>query len=273
MAYNKIRKRTQSILLLLLIIAGTWYRATAQNEFCGLTNKTISNGEKINFRVYYNLSAVWVSAGEANFTTTLEKLNGRRVFHITGDGATYKSYDWIFRVRDKYETFIDTETMLPLRFIRNVDEGGYKIHNDVTFDQVKHQARSDNKTFTVPACVQDVLSAIFYARNIDYNKYKTGAKIPFSMFLDNEVYNLYIRYQGKEKITTKYGTFNAIKISPLLIKGTIFEGGEKMTVWISDDDNHIPLRVNSPILVGSIKVDMMGYANLRYPLKSLLKKK
>ena len=268
-----MKKGIRSILLLLLTVACTGRMAIAQNEFCGLTNKTISNGEKLNFKVYYNLSAVWVAAGEANFTTSLEKLNGRQVFHITGDGVTYKSYDWIFRVRDKYETFIDTETMLPQRFIRNVDEGGYKIHNDVIFDQVKHQAKSGSKTFTVPACVQDVLSAIYYARNIDYGKYKPGAKIPFSMFLDNEVYNLYIRYQGKEKITTKYGTFNAIKISPLLIKGTIFEGGEKMTIWISDDENHIPLRINSPILVGSIKVDMMGYANLKYPLKSLLKKK
>ena len=267
----KMRKRAWGALLLMGSVAYT--PAIAQSEFCGLTNKTIHDGEKLNFKVFYNLSAVWVAAGEANFTTKLEKLNGKQVFHITGDGATYKSYDWIFRVRDKYETFIDAETMLPQRFLRNVDEGGYKIHNDVSFDQVKHKAKSGNKSFNVPACVQDVLSAIFYARNIDYDKYKSGAKIPFSMFLDNEVYNLYIRYMGKEKITTKYGTFNAIKISPLLIKGTIFEGGEKMTVWISDDENHIPLRVNSPILVGSIKVDMMGYTNLKYPLKSMIKKK
>ncbi len=51
---------------------------------------------------------------------------------------------------------------------------------------------------------------------------------------------------------------------------TIFEGGEKMTVWVSDDDNHIPLRIESPISVGSIKVDMMGYRNLRHPLTSML---
>lgn len=256
--------------LLLLLFLG---RAPAQSDFCGIDNKCIQAGEKLNFRVYYNLSAIWVAAGEANFSTKQENLNGRSVFHITGDGQTYKSYDWIYRVRDRYETFIDTETMLPLKFLRNVDEGGYKFTNDVTFDRAKQKAYSDKKTFAVPPCVQDVLSAIYYARNIDYNKYNPGTRIPFSMFLDNEVYNLYIRYIGKEQVKTKYGTFRAIKISPLLIKGTIFKGGEKMVVWVSDDENHIPLRVDSPILVGSIKVDMMGYSNLKYPLSSLIKKK
>lgn len=245
----------------------------AQNDFCNVSNRCLQAGEQLNFRVYYNLSAIWVAAGEANFTTKQETLNGHAVFHITGDGQTYKSYDWIFRVRDRYETFVDAQSLLPLKFLRTVDEGGYKFTNNVSFDQQQHKAYSNKKAFEVPECVQDVLSAIYFARNIDYSKYKPGAKIPFSMFLDDQVYNLYIRYVGKEKIKTKYGTFNAIKITPLLIKGTIFKGGEDMKVWVSDDDNHIPLRVDSPILVGSVKVDMMGYSNLRHPLTSLVKKK
>ena len=90
------------------------------------------------------------------------------------------------------------------------------------------------------------------------------------MFLDNEVYNMYIRYEGKQTVKTRYGKFRAIKIKPLLVKGTMFEGGEKMNVWVSDDPNHLVLRVESPITVGSVKVDMMGYKNLRYPLTSLI---
>lgn len=248
-------------------------QATTAQEFCGIKNKSIHAGEQLHFTVYYNLSALWVAAGNVTFTTTLSRINNRPAYHIAGVGATYKSYDWIFKVRDRYETFIDTASLLPLRFIRNVNEGGYKIYQDVSFDRNNNTARSDNKVFNVPQCVQDVLSTIYYARNIDYNRYKPGAKIPFSMFLDDEVFELYIRYLGKEKIVTRYGTFNAIKIAPLLIKGTIFEGGEDMRVWVSDDDNHIPLRIDSPILVGSVKVDMMGYKNLKHPLASLIKKK
>jgi hypothetical protein len=111
---------------------------------------------------------------------------------------------------------------------------------------------------------------MYYARNINFDKLKKGDKIPFDMFLDDEVHHLYLRYMGKERIKTQYGKFRAIKFKPLLIKGTMFKGGEGMTAWVSDDPNHLLLRVESPIVVGSIKVDMMGYKNLRYPLSSLV---
>jgi hypothetical protein len=259
--------------LLTLFFATSALTGFAQNDFCNTENRCVQAGEVLTFKVFYNLSALWVGAGEATFTTTSENLNGKPVFHITGVGVTYSSYDWIFKVRDKYETYLDAQTLLPVMFVRNVNEGGYKFTNLVNFYQDKHKAASEKKIYDVPSCVQDVLSAIYYARNIDYDKYKAGSKIPFSMFLDNNVYDLYIRYVGKEKITTKYGTFNAIKIAPLLIKGTIFKGGEDMSVWVSDDKNHIPLRVSSPILVGNVKVDMMGYEHLKFPLSSLIKKR
>ena len=118
-------------------------------------------------------------------------------------------------------------------------------------------------------CVQDVVSAVYYARNIDFNKYKPGDKIPFDMFLDDEVYHLYIRYMGKEVVKTRYGKFNAIRIRPLLLKGTIFTGGESMNAWFSDDPNHLLLRVESSISVGKVVIDMMGYTGLRYPLSSM----
>lgn len=247
--------------------------AQAQTDFCNIKNTSFKNGERILFKVYYNMSPIWIHAGDAQFTVNSELLENKKVFHITGIGKTAKSYDWFFKVNDKYESILDEETLLPHRFIRNVNEGGFKIYNYVNFNHRIGKAVSTNGTFDVPRCVQDVLSTIYFARNIDYNKYKPGAKIPFSMFLDDKVYDLYIRYVGKQEIETKYGKFRVIKIMPLLIDGTIFKGGEKMTVWVSDDANHIPVRIESPILVGSIKVDMMGYENLSNPFTSLISKK
>lgn len=247
----------------LLCLAFPPSAAKAQNDFCSIHNISFKDGEKLTFRVYYNMSFVWINAGNAVFSAKAEELNGKKVFHITGDGKTAKSYEWFYKVNDRYETYLNKETMLPERFVRNVSEGNIKINQDIWFDHKTGTAVSDNKTYSVPLCTQDVLSAIYLARNIDYNKYKPGDKIPFSMFLDDKVYSLYIKYVGKEKIKTKMGTFHAIKIVPLLIEGTIFKGGEKMTVWVSDDNNHLPLRIDSPILVGSIKVDLIGYENLR----------
>jgi Protein of unknown function (DUF3108) len=242
----------------------------AQNDFCSARNSSFKEGEKLTFRVYYNMSFIWINAGNASFTTSLEDMNGRKVYHITGDGKTAKSYEWFYKVKDKYETYLDKETLSPSRFIRNVHEGSTKIYQDVSFDHKKELATSNGKTYPISRCTQDVLSAIYYARNIDYSKYAPGDKIPFNMFLDDKLYQLYIKYMGKEQITTRMGTYKAIKIAPLLIEGTVFSGGEKMTVWVSDDQNHLPLRVESPIAVGSVKVDLIDFSGLRNPFNAMV---
>ncbi|RBL93955.1 DUF3108 domain-containing protein [Chitinophaga flava] len=260
-------------LLLILLSIACITPAHAQNDFCSIRNASFNAGESITFKVMYNLGKMYVGAGEAIFTVNLERFANRDVYHIVGDGRTFRAYDWIFKVRDKYETFLDTATMQPLKFLRNVNEGGYKIYNNVVFNQAAHQAVSTNGTFPVPPCVQDVISSIYYARNIDFSKAQEGDKIPFAMFLDDQVYNIYIRYLGKEEVNTRFGKFRAIKFKPLLIKGTIFEGGEKMTVWVSDDANKVPLRIESPISVGNIIVDMVNYTNLRHSFTSLLKQR
>jgi hypothetical protein len=254
----------------LLGLLGISLPLRAGDEFCGIHNTAFQPGETFTYKVFYTLAGIYVAAGEATFNCNIDHFNGKTVYHVSGDGKTYSFYDNFFKVRDRYESYIDTATMQPLKFIRNINEGGYKKYENVTFNKFTSTAVTTAGVYKVPDCIQDVLSSIYYARNIDFNKYKTGDKIPFSMFLDNEVYNLYIRYLGKETVKTKYGKFRAIKFKPLLIKGTIFEGGEKMNVWVSDDANHIPIRVESPISVGSVKVDMMYYHNLRYPLSSFL---
>lgn len=253
-----------SMVLALSLVSFT----TGPSDFCGIRNTAYKEGEVVVFKVFYSTLGAYIGAGEASFTTTLERFNGKTVYHHVGEGKTFSFFDNFFKVRDRYESYVDTATLLPYKFIRNIEEGTYKKYNNVTFNQQTNTAASTNGVFQITDCMQDVISMVYYARNIDFSKYKVDDKVPFDMFLDDEIFHLYIRYMGREKIKTRYGRFNAIKIRPLLIKGTIFEGGEKMTAWISDDPNHVILRVESPISVGSIKVDMMSYKNLRYPLTS-----
>jgi len=259
-----------SILVLLCMARFTLRQEQKNQEFCGIRNLSWQNGERVNFHVYYTLAGMYIYGGQANFHIRLSEYNRHPVYHIIGEGRTNSFFDGFFKVRDKYESLIDTSSLQPYKFIRNIEEGDFKKSETVIFNQQNNTAVSQAGTFKVPQCVQDVLSSIYYARNIDFNKYKPGDKIPFSMFIDDKVYNLYIRYLGKEIIKTRYGKFRAIKFKPLLIEGTIFEGGEKMLVWVSDDQNKIPVRIESPITVGSVKVDMMGYQNIRHPLSSLI---
>lgn len=265
-------KRVRNVFFIGLCLLG--FGATTKTpaptpEICGARNMTTQNGEQISYIVYYTVAGIYVNAGNATFTNAVERLNGKPVFHITATGATNTKYDWIFKVRDKYESYIDTTSMQPLKFVRDVAEGKHKHYENITFNHTANTAVTQQGVFKVPDCIQDVISAVYSARNIDFDKYQKDDRIPFKMFLDNEVYDMYIRYLGKEEVKTKYGKFRAIKFKPLLIKGSIFEGGEKMTVWVSDDNNHIPLRIESPIVVGSVKMDMMSYRNLKHPLSSL----
>jgi hypothetical protein len=266
MKFNKY-----AFIFLISILCMSMQATAPADEYCGVRNRAFKGGEQINYTVYYSVAGLYVNAGTAVFSTTLDQLNGRPVYHIKGEGKTNPSYDWIYKVRDLYESFIDTASLQPLKFIRNVNEGGYKKFQTITFNHSANTAVTNKGVFKVPNCVQDVLSAIYYARNINFNKYKAGDRIPFSMFLDDEVFNMYVRYLGKEEVKTKYGKFRAIKFKPLLIEGTIFSGGEKMTVWVTDDENKIPVRIESPIVVGAVKVDMMSYKNSRYPITALIK--
>lgn len=269
----ELMKRVIKIGLGLVVVLLALVQVQAQNEFCGIKNRSFKHGERAVYKVFYNAGFIWAGAGTATFTTKLEKYNNKPVYHVQGVGKTFSSYEWFYKVHDVYDSYIDTNNLKPIKFLRDVNEGGFKFTNNVSFNHERNQAISTNGVYDVPACIQDVLSTIYYARNIDYNKYNPGDKIHFNMFLDDEVFSLYIRYVGKEIIKTKYGTFKTIKIAPLLVEGTMFKGGEKMAVWVTDDENHIPVRVDSPILIGSVKVDLMEFQNLRHPMSALLKKR
>ncbi|PZP49156.1 MAG: DUF3108 domain-containing protein [Pseudopedobacter saltans] len=261
-------------LLTFAIAVFTLFQVSAQTDLkiCGVTNNSFVNGESITFNIFYSVMGLYVNAGTANFKTTEETLNGANVYHTVGTGWTNSKYDWIFKVRDRYESYYDRSTMLPIKFIRNVNEGKYQRSQTAVFDHTNGNVLTQaNKNITVPKCSFDIISALFNIRSVDFDKLAVNSKVVFDMYLDDEVYHMYLKYLGKETVETKLGTFKAIKVKPLLIKGNAFKGGEKMTAWISDDPNHIPVRIESDLSVGSIKVDLMQYSNLKTTLSSRLK--
>lgn len=235
----------------------------------GAQEHAFQAGEQIGYSVFYSLIGLYVNAGSATITTAQAKLADKDAYHIVGEGKTNSSYNWIITVKDRFESYVDAQTMEPLKFVRHIEEGNYRKHEEIHFDPRENTATSSKGLVKVPDKVQDLVSSLYYARNIDYNRYKVGEKIGFKLFLDDEIYDMYVRYAGRETVKTRYGTFRAIKLKPLLIKGKVFEGGEKMTIWITDDGNHIPVRVETSLTVGSIKMDLMHYKNLKYPLTSL----
>ncbi len=238
---------------------------------CYIANNSFQPGEKLTYKIAFKWGAIWLSAGEATFNLENSTYNNKPCLHAIGYGATYRSYDWFFKVRDKYESYFDSEAMTPYKFVRDVNEGGYSLYNNVTFNHKAGKATSTNGTFDIPEGSQDVLSAVYYMRCIDINKYKVNDTIPIKIFLDDKNYPLYVRYIGKEELNTKAGKFKCIVIKPLLISGTIFKGGEEMKVYVTDDANKIPVRISSPILIGEIMCELVSYSGLRNEITSKLK--
>lgn len=249
----------------------------SETRDCSPGNHAFQDGEKVVYKLFYNWGIIWLSAGEVTFTVS-EKEGS---YHLIADGKTYPSYEWFFKVRDRYECTIDQETLLPLTSIRDVKEGKYILYDKMTW---KHDAekvvslRGDSREkaisreFELKSCVHDLLSAIYHTRNLDLQTMQSNQTFPLDIFMDKTNYSLRVTYQGKEneKRIRGLGKFNTHKLSPELISGGVFEEGDEMIVWVSNDQNNLPLLVESPLSVGSVKAVLKSYEGLRHTLSSKL---
>jgi hypothetical protein len=175
-------------------------------------------------------------------------------------------------VRDRYETYLDVEAIVPWLFIRRVSEGSYKIEQNQIFNHFKNTMDMGGKIFDVPDSVQDMISSFYFARTVDYSQAKEGDVFEFPCFVDDQVWPLKIKYLGKETIKSDVGKIRCIKFCPVVQKGRVFKKEEDMTAWISDDKNRIPVRAEAKVLVGSIKMDLTEYSGIANSL-SLVEKK
>ena len=179
-----------------------------------------------------------------------------------------------FKVNDTYESYIDKETGNPYQFVRKIDEGGYIKNQEGFFNQtenrvfVKDYKHNTEKTFSITKNAQDILSSFYYLRNFpNIDKMKLGEFVAIDMFLDDKITKFRLKYIGREDIRTKFGIISTMVFRPLVQTGRIFKEEESLTIWISDDDNKLPVRIKASLLVGSIKADLDSYKGLKYPFK------
>lgn len=227
-------------------------------------------GEWFKFRIHYG----FVNAGYATLEVKEAVLHNEKVFHLIGKGQTTGISRFFFKVDDLYESYIDEKTYVPYQFLRKINEGGYTKNQEGFFTpqqnkiNVKDYKHKTEKTFATPKNTQDILSAFYYLRNfatIDY--IKPGEYIAIDMFFDEETTKFKLKFIGRENIKTKFGTVASMIFKPYVFSGRVFKEQESVTVWISDDDNKIPLRIQANLVVGSIKADLESYKGLRFPLK------
>ena len=250
-----------------------WVQNVAHAQ-CFIESKAFDSGEVITYKAYYNWGFIWLHAGDVVFTVTSKKYEGRDVYHLYSYGSSFKSYDWIFKIREKYQAYIDCETQLPLWYERDVYEGGYTAFEDYQFDYENNQVLTYvqkgkrpvvNGSLPITPCLFDILSAVYFFRSVDFSKYSVGDKIPINMLLDSQTYNLYIRYLGKEEVKTRdKKKYKCLKFAIQLVEGTVFKGDEDAVIWVTDDENKVPVIVEAQILVGSVKAILSDTEGLKH---------
>lgn len=225
-------------------------------------------GEKVKYRAVYNWGFIWINAGDVVFSVDDTLYNGEKHFHFKSLGWSLKQYDWFYKVRDRFESIVSIDSLKPYWFLRDTYEGVYMAYNAYSFDYKSKKLQMSTYTserhfkkeeLPLKPNTFDVLSAIYFCRNINFEQLNIGQKVPLTMAIDNEVFDLFVRYLGRETITLHDGkTYSTFKFSAMLVKGTIFKGGEDLFVWVTDDKFHIPVLVEAKILVGSVKAVLVG---------------
>jgi hypothetical protein len=236
-------------------------------------NKAFNYGEELVYRLRYSLY-INVYVGEATLKVAPEpKIIGNKPhYHLIGEGKSYKFYDAFLKVRDRYESYVNTSNFLPAASIRVINEGGYHFDDYTVYNHVKLEAKNKKGEINkMGVFAQDVLSGIYLARTMDYSNAKKGDSFMMNIFIDDSNFVLGIRYLGKETIKGKDGnTYRCIKLSPILIVDRVFKSKDDMFLWISDDMNKIPIKIFTAISVGSLNVDLYQYKGLKNPFHAKL---
>jgi hypothetical protein len=268
-------RKTISSLIFILCFC---FQFQLQAQFAELPFKS---GERLYYKVAYNWHFVWIEAGKVEFSVDSMKYGENSAYNFKSFGRTLTSYDWIFKVRDRFESLADAQTLLPYWFKQNTREGSYRVDNKFNFDYKNRQvivqtenSNSPNKKVIIPLTdtLFDVQTAVYYARSLDFDQMNPGEKIPFNLIIDGKVYEIFGRYLGKEMVENYDGNkYRCHKFSVLLVEGTIFSGGEDLFIWVTDDRNKIPILVEAKILIGSVKAYFVEAEHLKFPMDALIR--
>lgn len=229
-----------------------------------------STGEVIKYKVHYGfINAV---EGEMTIDKEIKYMNGKPCYAIEVKGRSVGMFDLFLRIRDTFGTYIDTTDLVPMQFYRVIEEGKYRKHEIVDFNRDSSMATVRNyhfndqywkpeETFEMAPDAQDLISAYYFLRTLDFDQFTKDEIITLKIFFDDEMYDFQIRYLGKEQVKTKLGKYNAIVLSPIMPDNKLFKGENSIRAWISDDEDKIPLKVKAKMFVGAVEVDILDYSS------------
>lgn len=247
------------IILLAFILFSSATGTEEGNRYRDVNNNSFRDGEVLNYVIHYG----FLDAGAARLELTkeTEKMYGREILHCVGTGWSFKKFDWVFKVRDRYETYMDAEGIFPFKFVRRVDEGGYKINQNYYFYPSKKKIHTGKKDLvdSPNMYVQDMISSFYFARTIDYSKAEKGDVFEIPSFVDGKYFPIKIKFKGEEVISIRNGKYKCWMFNPVVQTGRIFKNENDLRFYVSCDKNKIPILIEAKLVVGSIKMELTSY--------------
>lgn len=228
-------------------------------------NTSFKAGEYFEYKVKFGILPI----GEATVEVSpqIYSVNSRACYRVNVFGRTTGLTD-IFHVRNTYRSYLDTAAILPQKFLMSLQENSYKKDQVILFDHSGNSAlreqNNEKKSFNLPNNIQDVVSGYYFLRTLDYSRMRVGETIEAPMFFDDEVYLMKVKYNGKGVVKTKFGKIDVIKLTPVLPKNEMFKGEEAIRIWVSDDKNRVPIRIELEFPIGNASMEIKGYKNTRY---------
>lgn len=248
-----------SLLLFTTLFISVINKIALADEFKKVENNAFKEGEKLTFDVKYG----FVTAGVAIMSIPkIRRISGRNAYHVNFEVNSIPSFDWVFKVRDKYESYVDVEGLFPWRFEQHIREGNYSRDFSAFFDQRRGRAKTSEGEYPIPKNVHDIISAFYFARTVDYSNMEVGNKIELKNFYKDKVFDLDVKFLGRERITVAAGTFDCVIVEPLVQEGGLFKSEGNIVIWLSDDTLKVPIKVKTKVVIGSIDAELTSFEGL-----------
>ena len=261
----------KGVIFALLLIAGV---TTASAQL-------FQEGEVLYYRAAYRAKLVPnIEAGEVTVSTRLDTLDGKEVYRVTGNGRTLPFFRWFFDMDDTYNIWVDRQTLRTQRFESDLKEDKYTFRSHYRYDwkamkvytwSQKRQNTPREKTMTLTPDRMDAVSLYFNLRSVDLESFREGEHRQLDMVLEDTIRHLRYRYIEREELKVpKLGKFDTMKFACTIGSSEEFSftDGTEFFIWITNDENKIPVMLASPVRVGEIRAYLRRYEGLKHPLTS-----
>ena len=261
--------KTRLLISLLCLVVFSLFALNVKDNYRQIPNSSFGAGEKLEYRVHYG----FINAAEAKveISNSIVKVNNRPCYRVNVTGRTVGAFDLVSRVRDQWRSYIDTAAILPQMFSQNIEENKYRKQETVMFNHgsnvVYAEEKKERKSYKVPDNIHDVISGYYFLRTMDFDRISEGQTVEVPTFFSGEVYPMRVKYRGKDVVKTKFGRIKVLKLNPIMPNNKLFKGEDSIRIWVSDDENKVPVKVEVDLWIGALEMDLTSYKGLRHNFK------